>query len=115
LRVIFLVCRKPGYEYTDPGSGKVYYVDPDTKETSWEMPDSLKWTAVEDIEGAALCSRVVTGMWWHGREQVVNNARSATSFMGCSCVVPMMCPCMATRPSITINIVCLRSQNNVLP
>ncbi|KAI3428269.1 hypothetical protein D9Q98_006648 [Chlorella vulgaris] len=41
---------KPGYEYTDPGSGKVYYMDPDTKETSWEKPDSLKWTAVEDIE-----------------------------------------------------------------
>lgn len=40
----------PKYEFVNE-EGQTYYTDPVTKETSWEKPVSLQWTALVDAEG----------------------------------------------------------------
>ncbi|KAL4442019.1 hypothetical protein ABPG77_011280 [Micractinium sp. CCAP 211/92] len=43
---------QPKYEYTDTESEKVYYLHPETKETSWEKFDELMWEEVRAEDGS---------------------------------------------------------------
>ncbi|KAL4443798.1 hypothetical protein ABPG75_011535 [Micractinium tetrahymenae] len=45
---------KPEYEYTDPETGKPYYLHPETKETSWEKYDELMWQEVQAEDGSGV-------------------------------------------------------------
>ena len=44
-------CSKEEYEFTDPDTGRAYYVHPLTKKTSWEKPDELWWIEVDAEDG----------------------------------------------------------------
>jgi hypothetical protein len=55
-----LPCSKEEYEFTDPDTNRTYYVDPLTKETSWDKPDELWWVEVQTEDGERC---VVCGAW----------------------------------------------------
>ena len=47
-------CSKPFYEYTDPATDRIYYIDPSTGEAVWDKPDELMWAESVDNDGACM-------------------------------------------------------------
>ena len=40
----------PQYKHWSAEHSKYYYVDPDTKETTWDLPEKYAWEELNDVD-----------------------------------------------------------------